>query len=92
MKQYLAYQFLDIGDFRVETTEVVINAGNTSGCFDFEIIEDNIFEEDEEITLTLVSSDPQIIINQNTTVIEIIDNDGVYLASSCHIFIWEFIF
>ena len=57
----------------------MISAGNTSGCFDLETIEDNVYEEDELLTVNLLSpADPLIIVNRSASVVEIADDDGMY--------------
>ena len=64
--------------------EVVIEAGNTFGCTDLQTIEDNIYEEDELLRVTLFSTtDSHVTVNRSVAVVEITDNDGMCTPSLC---------
>ena len=60
--------------------ELGIDAGNTSGCFPFETTEDDIFEANEQLTITLISTDTHIHISRSTAVVEITDDDGKFVV------------
>ena len=63
--------------------EVVIDAGNTTGCVDLQTNEDDVYEEDELVVVTLFSTeDTQININGSAVIVEITDDDGRNLTSS----------
>ena len=65
-----------------ESVEVVIDAGNTTGCIDLQTNEDDVYEEDELIMVTLFSTgDTQITINGSAAIVEITDDDGRNLTS-----------
>ena len=62
---------------------VVIDAGNTTGCVDLQTNEDDVYEEDELVMVTLFSTgDTQITINGSAAIVEITDDDGINLTSS----------
>ena len=54
-------------------------SGSTDGheeCLNITIIDDSAFSSDETFTLTLTTSDPDVIIENSVTAITIMDTDG----------------
>lgn len=52
----------------------------TRQCFNVTVLEDSEFEEDENFIIEVITADGQTIIGDNTTTINIQDNDGVSLS------------
>ncbi len=57
------------------STEAVFTTGSIR-CVDISILDDNALEGDQTFTVTLSTSDPDVMLGNDVTTITIIDNDG----------------
>ena len=62
-------------DYRLVSRNLTFNAALTTQMVEVPIIEDHIVEHSEIINLTLVSTDPAVILNPSTSMIIIEDAD-----------------
>ncbi len=61
------------------SSNVYFSSGSTNNdarCVSISILEDNALEDDLTFTVTLTTSDPDVVLGNYMTVITIIDNDG----------------
>lgn len=67
-------------DYLATPGEVVIQPSqNFQGCFNLSVINDDIFEADEDFFLTIATEDDKIFVNNNMATITIQDDDGEFL-------------
>ena len=63
-------------------TSLTIPAGATSACFEGMIVDNTIVEDTESFTLVITGVTPEgVVIGGDTTVISIIDNEGLFLCN-----------
>ena len=67
-----------VDDFQPLHSQITFNTGITTVCEQVQTIQDAVYEENETITLSLVSSNFYIFTDLSTTEVEILDNDGEY--------------
>ena len=61
------------------SSDEVFPSGSTDSdtvCVDIAILDDNAVEGNHSFTLTLTTSDPDVMLGNNVTVITITENDG----------------
>ena len=63
-------------DYRPVSRRLTFNAAVTTQMVEVPIIDDDIVEQSEIINLTLVSTDPAVILNPSTSTITIEDVDS----------------
>ena len=74
----IIYNFAGIdADYTSGPYNVTFTHGETSIPFSIPLIDDDIFEGDENFTLTVVPSD-SISISNGTAIVTIVDNEGEY--------------
>ncbi len=71
-----------ISDFdyiNISSTQIFISGstGNDVRCLDITIVEDSALEGNQTFAVTLSSSDPDVMLENDITTITIIDNDGL---------------
>ena len=62
---------------------MIFATGSSDGdeeCVNITILEDDALETSETFTVTLTTSDPDVMIDTNVTTVVILDNDGEYRA------------
>ena len=82
--------FLSAGgsDFEVNIVMLTFAPGMLQDCFNVTIIDDDLYENPEEFFANITTIETQVNIFPMTTVITIIDNDGMKDESAyCNIFI-----
>ena len=68
------------GDYSTFTVELTFNATSSRACTDIPIEDDTILENPENFTVVLTSDDPDVSFMPPTSVVTIIDNDGVTIG------------
>ena len=63
-------------DYVVTSSDLVLDTTTSSQTVTIPILDDNIVEDFETITVTLTSPDPAAIINPSSASVTIEDNDG----------------
>ena len=63
-------------DYRVTSSDLTFNTTTSSQTVAIPILEDNIVEGSETITVTLTSADSAAIVNPPSASVTIEDNDG----------------
>ena len=78
------YYYIDAAksgfDYMGVSTDVVFPAGIINGamrCIDIVIFNDNLFEDDETFTVTLITSSSVVSLGNNVTIVNIIDSGNV---------------
>ena len=69
-------------DYVNVSSEYIFTSGSTSNatrCADISIVDDEALEGNQTFTVSLTTSDPNVVPGTNTTTIEIVDNDGIGL-------------
>ena len=69
-------------DFLLPTTQLTFNPGNglQRDCATIMVRSDTILEEDENFSVVLTTTDPDVTINPNTTVVTLTNDDSKYLC------------
>ena len=65
--------------YRFTSSDITFPSGSsdsTAGCVSITILDDTVLEENQAFTVTLTTSDPDVLLGNNVTVITIEDNDG----------------
>ena len=78
-------------DYNRTNIEETFRTGSTNGsdqCVSIGINEDNALEGEQTFIVFLTTSDPDVLLPRNTTIVEITDNDGSYINFSRIIQIW----
>ena len=74
-------------DFEVNVVMLTFAPRMLQDCFNVSIIDDDMYENPEEFFANITTTDTQVTISPMTTVITIIDNDGMKDESVyCNIF------
>ena len=65
-------------DYTSISSDEVFPSGSTDGtmCVNITILDDTALEGNQSFTLTLTTSDPDVVLGNNVTIITITDNDG----------------
>ena len=66
-------------DYTSVSSDEVFTTGSTDNdtrCVNITIEDDEALERDETFTVTLTTSDPNVMLGQDMTTITIVDNDG----------------
>ena len=63
-------------DYIVRSSDLTFNAPTSSQTVTIPILEDDIFEGSENITVILTSADPAVNVNPRSASVTIEDNDG----------------
>jgi len=69
-------------DYIHTSNDITFNSGSaaaSTGCTNISIIDDNALESNQTFTVTLTTSDPDVILGSNVTTITIVDNDGTII-------------
>ena len=70
-------------DYEAVTSDVIFATRSSDGdeeCVNITILEDDALETSETFTVTLTTSDLDVMIDTNVTTVIILDNDGEYRA------------
>ena len=71
---------MESSDYTFTSTDVTFSSGSndsTLGCVSIDIESDTALEGNQTFTVTLTTSDPDVLAENDMTVITIEDNDGV---------------
>ena len=74
--KHFSYIYAAMVDYVVTSSDLIFNVTTSSQTMRIPIIEDNIYEGSETITVTLTSTDPAAIVNPPSASITIEDDDG----------------
>ena len=72
-------------DYTFSSSDITFPSGSndsTAGCVNINITDDAALEGNQTFTVTLTTSDPDVLLGNNVTVITIEDNDGVLLSEA----------
>ena len=64
-------------DFEVNIIKLTFSPSIRQDCFNTNIIDDDLYEYEEEFYVNITTADTQVVISPMTTVLRIIDNDGM---------------
>ena len=72
------------GDFLSLVDQLTFNSGNglQRDCATITVGSDTILEDDESFSVVLTTTDPDVTISPNTTVVTLTNNDSKYLCLS----------
>ena len=69
--------------YRFTSSDITFPSGSTDstqGCVSITILDDTALEENQAFTVTLTTSDPDVLRGNNVTVITIEDDDCMYVS------------
>lgn len=72
------YDHSIVEDYQSLPSELVFNLGAVTACGTIQTVADAIYEDDETITLTLISTNPSIVTDGSSTQVEIKDDDSKF--------------
>ena len=75
---------MESSDYTLTSTEITFPSGSTdstSGCVNIDITDDAALERNQTFTVTLSTSDSDILLGNDMTVIIIEDNDSKYVSN-----------
>ena len=81
---------MESSDYTFNSTDVTFPSGSNDsslGCVDIAIEDDSALEGNQTFTVTLTTSDPDVLLENNITDITIIDNDSKLRYFTCYIII-----
>ena len=64
-------------DYETVTSELTFNSLSNRGCISVTLQDDNLLENIEEIGVSLITEDEQVILTPDTAIITVIDTDGM---------------
>ncbi len=76
---------MDNSDYLHKSSDLIFTSGSTDNatrCVDISILDDGALEGNQTFTVTLTTSDPDVMLGTNVTTITITDNDGQYSDSN----------
>ena len=70
------------GDFLLVRNQLTFNPGSglQRDCATITVVSDTTLEDDESFSVVLTTTDPDVIISRNTTVVTITNDDSKYLC------------
>ena len=66
------------GDYASGPYDITFRAGNMSVQFNVPLVDDNVYEANEDFTLTILPPESILVGNHNQTLVTIVDDDGEY--------------
>ena len=77
-------------DFLLLTNQLTFNPGNglQEDCATITVMNDTILEGDENFSVVLTTTDPDVTISPNTTVVTVTNDDSKYLFLVVHKHRW----
>ena len=75
-------------DYAFSSSDITFPSGsmdNTPACANITILDDAALEENQTFTVTLTTSDPDVLLGNDETVITIEDNDGSQIVRTVRI-------
>ena len=63
-------------DYTAANGEFTFSSSSNQQCVNITIVDDNVLESLETFSVTIDTSVDRVVLEPNTTVVEIVDNDG----------------
>ena len=74
--------FTDGEDYDAVSVELVFNATVSRSCGEIPITDDPLVEPPESFNVTISTGDPPVILDPPTSIVTIVDNDGMLVIVS----------